>query len=239
MYYAGMPVSTEAEAVAAARQLQARQQAARDGEAATTADGRSHEGRPSARMSVLVKRGAAGCTLVPPDGGESISQAAFPVDKVRAGYWHLSSMLCVTVRRVKLCISLFAICRRLAPGAGHTWCQGHLQGDAVAGLAPCSSANMTNPMTDLTQQEGTDSFQCDWDRWSTQRVPGTASRQRTQLQSWRATRRGLRCALQASGWAADREAMGISHCCASCLQMSCWSICACAPGTLKLQCAMA
>ncbi|KAK9842005.1 hypothetical protein WJX81_003817 [Elliptochloris bilobata] len=57
----GMPVSTEAEAVAAARQLQAR-----------------HDGG----MAVLVKRGAAGCTLVPPGGAPPISQAAFPVQKV-------------------------------------------------------------------------------------------------------------------------------------------------------------
>ena len=79
-------MSTEAEAVAAARQLQARRQAARD-EAGITADGRSDEGpgSPSAGMSVLVKRGAAGCTLVPPGGGAPLSQAAFPVDKVPCG----------------------------------------------------------------------------------------------------------------------------------------------------------
>lgn len=92
---AGMPVRTEAEAVAAARQLQAQQQAAPDEGKASRAAGRSSDGRPSASMSVLIKRGAAGCTLVPPDGGAPISQAAFPVAKVRAaGAWLLSRMLC-------------------------------------------------------------------------------------------------------------------------------------------------
>ena len=62
------------------------------------ADGRSDEGpgTPSAGMSVLVKRGAAGCTLVPPGGGAPLSQAASPVDKVPSfdtGSWHLGSML--------------------------------------------------------------------------------------------------------------------------------------------------
>ena len=80
-------MSTEAEAVAAARQLQARRQAARGEGVATTADGRSDDGpgAPSAGMSVLVKRGAAGCTLVPPDGGAPLSQAAFHVGKVPCG----------------------------------------------------------------------------------------------------------------------------------------------------------
>ena len=85
---AGMPVSTEAEAIAAARRLQAQRQAALDEEEASRDAGRSREGPPTARMLVLVKRGAAGCTLVPPDGGAPISQAAFPVEKVcDPGVW--------------------------------------------------------------------------------------------------------------------------------------------------------
>ena len=73
--------------MAAARQLQARRQAVRHEEAGPTADGRSDEGpgTPIGGMSVLVKRGAAGCTLVPPGGGAPLSQAAFPVDKVPCG----------------------------------------------------------------------------------------------------------------------------------------------------------
>ncbi len=56
-----MPAGTEAEAVAAARALQAR-----------------HGG-----LAVLIKRGAAGCTLVEAGGGrEPLRQAAFAVDKV-------------------------------------------------------------------------------------------------------------------------------------------------------------
>ena len=89
--FAGMPVSTEAEVVSAARQLQVRRQAARGEEGASREDRRSNEGPSSPGMSVLVKRGAAGCTLIPPDGGAPISQAAFPVDKVLAAGLQLPS----------------------------------------------------------------------------------------------------------------------------------------------------
>lgn len=60
-------MDTEAEAVAAARALQARH----------------------AHLAVLVKRGAAGCTLVAPGGAAPLSQAAFPIEKVDrwAGLW--------------------------------------------------------------------------------------------------------------------------------------------------------
>lgn len=87
-------MSTEAQAVAAARRLQALRQAALDEQQGSRQAGCSIEGPRSASMSVLVKRGAAGCTLVPPDGGAPLSQAAFPVDEVRAaGARLLSQML--------------------------------------------------------------------------------------------------------------------------------------------------